>query len=253
MNYEVNFRLSLENQHWHSCEKRLESPLFLLRNWILTSFLPLGAQVICFPKAGIDLPSTFLIFFFSQAVPMTLKLWWMHQWCFHIPDGIRDHTFPVREARLVVVLFPSYRLTSKLSKPRAHGHTATKHQSQDSVDFCAPSPLTTLNTLKFSQVDSLPGLLLSILRATNKCTSHDALPPSPLQTQRMHNRKWMWHAQCAWFLLWHFGFASGEAFPQLQTSQRCPHPFPISDISQQRGRDQFLHLQLRKLSLRGLK
>ena len=84
MNYEVSFKLSSENQDQHRCEKRLGKTV-LLRSWILTDFFPSRTQIICFQGAGTDPPSTLLIFFPTQAAPITLKLCQMLKWCFSYP------------------------------------------------------------------------------------------------------------------------------------------------------------------------
>lgn len=88
----------------------------------------------------------------------------MHRLCLRIPDATRDHTFPVREARPVVVLFPSYRLTIKQSKPLNSRSHCYQVLALGPVGFCAQSPVTVLNKLKFSQVDNFPELPLTILR-----------------------------------------------------------------------------------------
>ena len=120
----------------------------------------------------------------------------MHCLCLHIPDATRDHTFPVREARPVVVLFPSYRLTIKQSKPLNSRSHCYQVLALGPVGFCAQSPLTVLNKLKFSQVDNFPELPLTILRATDppKLSTFFPLCRRP-RMSKMGNRQWVRHAQ----------------------------------------------------------
>lgn len=147
----------------------------------------------------------------------------MRHLCLHIPDGTRDHTFPVREARPVVILFPSYRLTSKQSKPfspRSHSYQVL---ALGPGVFCAQSPLTVLNKLKFPQVDNLSVAFDNFKSNGQVFLSQKLATFFPLyrrlKMSKMGNRKWVPSAQFLTSKCW---FWKGKTFTQLQVLQKYP-------------------------------